>query len=164
MILMELRTHPLKIKRSITMLDFDGFVISENTDYSGGIMIAWKQGSSGGGTSETLLEVCKTSGCLLAISMLSQDEKKGGVAFYDHHGMQGLVVDSPFQFESIWQTHDYFKMDLIRWWNHGHDLIEKLSKVEVELKMWRTINFGSVIKKKELLACLGDNKKKTSTS
>lgn len=44
MILMELRTHPLKIKRSITMLDFDGFVISENTDYSGGIMIAWKQG------------------------------------------------------------------------------------------------------------------------
>lgn len=82
------------------------------------------------------------------------------VAFYDHRGMQGFVVDSPFQFESIWQTYDYFKMDLIRWWNLGHDLIEKLSKVEVELKMWRTIYFGSVIKKKELLACLGDNKKK----
>ena len=43
------------------------------------------------------------------------------VAFYDHHplmvsvcGIQGVVVDRPFRFESKWQTHDSFKMDLIR--------------------------------------------------
>ncbi|PNX90274.1 hypothetical protein L195_g046397, partial [Trifolium pratense] len=42
-VIMELRTHPLKIKNSIEMMGFDGFLFSENRGFSGGIVIAWKK-------------------------------------------------------------------------------------------------------------------------
>jgi endonuclease/exonuclease/phosphatase family metal-dependent hydrolase len=40
---MELRTLPLKIKNSIEMMGFDGYIFSENRGFSGGIAIAWKK-------------------------------------------------------------------------------------------------------------------------
>jgi exonuclease III len=43
LVLMELRTHPMKIKNSIEMLGFDGYAFSENRGFSGGIVIAWKE-------------------------------------------------------------------------------------------------------------------------
>jgi endonuclease/exonuclease/phosphatase family metal-dependent hydrolase len=42
-VIMELRAHPLKIKNSIEMMGFDGYIFSENRGFSGGIAIAWKK-------------------------------------------------------------------------------------------------------------------------
>jgi exonuclease III len=43
LVIMELRTHPLKIKNPVAMMGFDGYIFSENRGFSGGIVIAWKK-------------------------------------------------------------------------------------------------------------------------
>ncbi|PNX94494.1 ribonuclease H, partial [Trifolium pratense] len=41
---METRTSPINLKRSFQLLGFEGYQFAENNGYSGGIIVAWKEG------------------------------------------------------------------------------------------------------------------------
>ncbi|GAU39340.1 hypothetical protein TSUD_60910 [Trifolium subterraneum] len=80
----------------------------------------------------------------------------------DHHpiiiildGETNMGRNRPFRYEAAWATHDNFRQLLQENWIRGRDLVDVLSNLTSNLKVWNKVVFGNIFKrKKELLARL----------